>query len=263
MAGNTDRGAAARKAWETRRRNSRTTLKPGQTLETALLSPVVEGHVRGWVKGDSVVWRLDDPERARRLLGRGVVARTSIERGRFREVGLVARSAGTLLLPSRLHTESAAPDQALAGAQAIPIAEKPSAPQTSAAAWAELCEWLRAVLPEAVARGEFVVIERGGWEPHPEPFAFAMCAPGPRGWMSHVEAAPPPGEGSLWPRVSQRDQKGQTVSAPASIENLRGAAALLVDAVAHWAASPLDIAVTFGTSPHGPFSASSGNAARS
>jgi hypothetical protein len=124
--------------------------------------------------------------------------------------------------------------------------------------WRAFCDWLTPVIPAAVLHGEFVVLERGGWDHQSEPFSLAICAPAESGWKVHIEVVPPPPEGGAWPKRSYRIQEGATVSAPATVESLRGAAVLLVDAAIHWAKSPLDVAITFGLSPHGPYQPEAG-----
>lgn len=249
-----DRSAAARKAAETRRRKAAEARLSGeQTLEAAMVSPVVAGYLRLWTSSESSTWRVDDAAGAMSLLGRGRVARTGVERDRYREVGIFDREAGVLLLPERLRAPAAGSSEVLAAAKAFSVS-RAQMPPGEPEHWRALHDWLRLVVPAAVERGEFVVVERGGWGYQPEPFAFVMCAPGEAGWMSHIEAVPPPAAGSSWPAKTSPDQPGQSVSAPATREAVSAAAILLVDAVMGWAESPLDVAVTFGTSPHGPFS---------
>jgi hypothetical protein len=254
-----DRTTAAKKAAETRRRRAaEPRLSAGQTLKTAMVSPVVAGHVRVWTDGETSIWRVHDAAGAMGLLGRGVVVRTGVERDRYREVGMIDPDAGVLLFPERLRAATAEPSELLGVAKAFSVSREQARPSTKAEHWRELHDWLRVVVPAAVERGEFVVIERGGWDHQAEPFAFVMCAPGESGWRAHIEAVPSPPEGSSWPPKASADQPGQTVSAPATPENVRAAAILLVDAIIGWAESPMDVAVTFGTSPHGPFSPAGG-----
>jgi hypothetical protein len=180
MTSKVDRSEAARKAAATRRRNAALRNAAGQTLQSAMVSPVMRGCIRLWIGNESMVWRLDDPDKAAGLLGRGGV-------------------------------------------------------------------------PAAVARGEFVVVERGGWDHQPDPFALAICAPGEGAWTVHIESVPPPPQGGVWPTGTDPPEEGATVSAPANSKALSTAAVLLVDAVVHWAKSPLDLAITFGSSPHGVY----------
>ncbi|HTP26179.1 MAG TPA: hypothetical protein VMK12_11025 [Anaeromyxobacteraceae bacterium] len=224
-----------------------------------MFSPVIGGMVRLWVGEEAQVWRIDDPESLRSMLGQGGVARTGIEPRRFREVGLLQRSSGTLFVPERPMAGEAASgetDDICARARPFVVTPGTAVRETSGEDWREFHTWLAAAVPAAAERGEFVVIERGGWDPQPEPYALAICAPDDGRWMSHVEAVPPPPDGSSWPRPESPTQKGQTVTAPANKETLRFAAVLLVDAAIGWAKSPLDLAITFGSSPHGPYVAS-------
>lgn len=226
-------------------------LKPGQTLEPAMLSPIVGGRIRLWAGRDSLVFGLDDPSAAAQHLGRGTVARTSVAPGRYREVGLYERTEGTLILTERLVTPRDRTEEVLAKGSRFGL-RPDSAPPPSPSDWSGFCEWLKAIIPAAAAKGEFVVLERGGWDHRAEPYALVICVPARGAWNVMIETIPAPPPGGVWPPSADPSAPNASVSAPASLQVLEAAAVFLVDAAIHWAASPLDLAVTYGACPDGP-----------
>jgi hypothetical protein len=222
-------------------------LEPGEQLETAMLSPVVDGHVRTWTVQGERVWRAVAPDLLAGALGRGFVARTEVEPGRFREVGMLSES-GSLLLPSRMMQGQESAGGALFALE--PVDRELDADR----AWADFAAWLRLVALAAVARGDFLVVETGGWDHQPVPYALFVCVERDGSWLSHLEASPPPLAGTPpWPSPAP-DREGATVTALASESAVGVAGYALTAAVSEWARSPLDLAITYGRSPGGPHS---------
>src|SRR5262249_32714858 len=102
-----------------------------------------------------------------------------------------------------------------------------------------------------IARGEFLVVEPGGWQPETERYALAGATRTPGEWLLRVEAAPAPRAPS-WPEPPE-GQAGWGVAAPAEPAALSALGALLADAVSMWAMSPRDVTLTCGTQPDGPW----------
>ena len=228
-------------------------METGQVLMPALVSPVIDGRLSTWVE-DQRVWEVDDARELADLIGRGMLARTSLEPKRFREVALIDEDAQTLAVVGRLRPGSSEPLEASAPAKVFQLREAAPAESDVGSAWADLAEFLSAVLLAASSRGEFVVVEHGGWEPPPTPYALALVAHDHAGgWVVHLEVSPLPSPSSLWPPPSDPAQDGQTVTAAASAEMLAVAGTLLTDAVSTWAESPLHVGLTFGSAPDGPW----------
>lgn len=228
-------------------------MESGQVLMTALVSPVIDGRLSTWVE-DRRVWEVDDAGELAGLIGRGLLARTSLEPKRFREVAMIDEDAKTLAAVGRRYLGSSEPSEATAPAKIFRLREAAPAESDTGRAWADLAEFLSAVVLAAASRGEFVVVEHGGWEPPPTPYALAIVAHDDAGgWVVHLEVSPPPGASSSWPPPSDPAQDGQTVTAPATAETLAVAGTLLTDAVSTWAESPLHVALTFGSAPNGPW----------
>jgi hypothetical protein len=223
-------------------------LQVGAHLETVVLGTPAGDHVVTWnEENQPTVWQIDRPAGYAALVGRGRTARTVVAEGRYREVGLLDAQSGTLFVPERRPQ----PDGSMAG-QTFEMTNPQPATQPLPADINAFVAWLREVLLAAASRGDFVVLEGGGWDfPH-EPYAFFTCARDDSGtWLSHLEAAPAPHGSQVWP--AQPDQApGATVAAPASAETVQDGAALLVEAVSRWSPSPLLLGLTFGAAPHGP-----------
>ncbi|WP_245816069.1 hypothetical protein [Rhodococcus maanshanensis] len=77
-------------------------LEAGASLVTAMLSPVSGGLVRTWTEDGTRLWSVDDPDGLSELLGRGLIARTSVPDDRFRETVLLDAAAGTMLVLERI-----------------------------------------------------------------------------------------------------------------------------------------------------------------
>ena len=225
----------------------------GATLETVLLGPLLDGRLRYWLAdGAAQLAAVDDEARLRRLMARGALARTGPEPGRFREVALLHSDSRTLHVVERLRPADQHGATA-AGTQFSLSAADEILPATDL--WRTAADWWRDAFLSATARGEFIVIEPGGWAPGSEPFVLAIVRRAADGtWQSYLEAAPVP-PGPLWPASTG---PGSTIHAPMSAQNLGVSGLLIADAVRGWVATPLDTVITFGTNPDGPVPAEPG-----
>ena len=142
-------------------------LHPGDVLETVLLSAFHDGCLRIWrSKGVPEVRRLDVEGAAivQEVLGRGVLARTSPEPNRYREVGLLHAENQLLCLPDRMMVKNGASEIQTWSRSCRTTLTTPPGPM-DIQAWKEWGNWLNAVVLDAASRGEYVVIDKGGWEP--------------------------------------------------------------------------------------------------
>src|SRR5487761_2181843 len=231
------------------------TFNRGDVLSTVLLGPLVNGRISTWLDDDSlVVWDAGSHADAlKELLGHGAVMRTLVESDRFRETALLNRANGALTVLERAFVGDHD------GSEVIDTAARPfdleecAEPEPSDDLWAGFAEWLSSVVVDAAMRGEFVVIELGGWEHRPDPYALAaVMRPDDGEWISNVETSPVPSWSDFWP-PAEEGLEGQTVTAPASRETVEAASILLVEAVRGWAGTPYRVAVTFGIAPWGPW----------
>src|SRR5580765_4121393 len=144
--------------------------------ETVLLGCLIKEHLRLWrsdARGECV--RPLHPSALREFLARGLAPRASLEPGRYREFGRLD-AAGVLVVGNR------------------PFAIETSAdPEVSDGLWAAAAEVFGEAAAEALVRGEYIVVEPGGWEPTGEVYAVAGARRTPGGeWFLYVEASPAP-----------------------------------------------------------------------
>jgi hypothetical protein len=211
---------------------------------TALLSPVVAGRMRTWTAGGGVLWQVHDAAHLSQALGMGVVGRTQMAPGRFREVGLLDDS-GTVLIPER----SADGDGGVRG-RAHLLTRTEARPSDWAAAWREFAEWLAAAAVSAARRGDLLILERGGWDYRALPYVLLSHVRHEGSWFFHLEASPAPSRSGIpWPPPQGRPMSGYRVPAHADTVGL---ATILIEALLEWADSPLDLAITYAPSPDGP-----------
>ncbi len=217
----------------------------GATLETVLLGPLLDGRLRFWsADGAPHLVSVGNDEGLRALVARGAIARTSPEPDRFREVALFDASGGTLFVIERLWGAGQQPIVASGGRFTL----SPATVSSDGDLWRAAAEWWRDAFQNAAARGEFVVVEPGGWEQGSVPYALALAHRGEDGaWESVLEAAPAPSSG-MWP---ESGGPGSTIRAPMSPATLGVSGMLIADAVQAWTATPFDTVITYGASPDG------------
>jgi|tagenome__1003787_1003787.scaffolds.fasta_scaffold20987407_7 hypothetical protein len=207
--------------------------KGGQP-ESVLLGCLLNEHLRLWcANGKTACVRVLDPDDIAAAIAHGIAPRTSLQPGRFREAGRYD-PAGALRITEEFPVEVA------------------KEPRKSKALWAAATAMFQDAAVAAIARGEFLVLEPGGWESTTEPYARAGARRVEDEWTLYAEALPSP-TASSWPEP-RPGQAGWGVAAPAEPETLAALGGLLTDAVAAWAKSPFDVALTFGKSPDGPWS---------
>jgi hypothetical protein len=207
----------------------------GKRSESVLLGCLINEHLRFWRSdGRAEVVRVLHPSELRASLAHGVAPRTSLKPGRFREAGRLD-TAGVLRIAKQEFT--------------VEVVEEPP---VSEALWDAAAEVLQDAAADAITRGEYLVVEPGGWETAAEPYAQAGARKSDDEWSLYVEALPAPRAAS-WPDPLE-GQSGWGVAAPAEPETFAALGDLLSDAVATWALSPLDVVLTFGKQPDGPWS---------
>ena len=221
-------------------------LRAGSVMSTVMVSPVVAGCVRTWGDDDgSLLWQVDDPVGLSALFGRGLTARSEVEPGRLREVGLLDSDSGALLVPKRFTVGGEVESTAFS---VRPVTEEPERDRQ----WRDFTDWLGQAALSCTERGDFMVVEFGGWDHRPHPYAlFAARSIGGQA-LSHLEVAPAPMAGyEPWPYPPENPE-GATLTAPGTRASVGVAGLALCPAINEWARSPLELAVTFGSSPDGP-----------
>ncbi len=216
------------------------TITPGDTAITAQLGLCVGGLVRTWTEERGAeLWRVDDPDRMRDLLGVGRVGRTLREERRYREAALLFPERGALLLPSRM-TATDGEAEGEAWTFAVESVE-PAEP----GGWdnVEVRASLAAAIEGCLASGEFLVVELGGWDAPPQPYCLFLARDG----RSNIEAAPAPARSSIWAPHVRPGEAGATMIGPLDANTPSIAGLIMTEAIATWGGvTPWDVALTFG-----------------
>ena len=211
-----------------------TQVDPVVGSETVLLGCLVLDHLRIWrPDGRPACLRVSQPAALAAALGHGLADRTNVEPGRAREIGRLDES-GVLCVAGRVF--------------ATALSDEPSVTE---ALWAAAIELFQDAATDAMTRGEYLMVEPGGWSARPDEFAVAGARRTDGEWLLHVEAVPAPHAPS-WPEPPE-GQPGWGVEAPADDEALESIGALLGDAASMWAVSPFDVVFTFGRQGDGPW----------
>lgn len=226
-------------------------LDVGASLETVLLSGLFDNHLRIWRGDGAAEDRVVSDASVAETIGHGVLARTSPEPNRFREVALLDVGGSSLVLLGRSELQ---PGLGTVEADAHVVrATLAGAPQPlDVAAWAAWGRWLSDVSSAAATRGEYVVVETGGWESGKKPYVLMGVFHEADGWTSLVEADPAP---AFEPWTQAARDGGSSVVAPAAADTVGVAGLLAVQSIAMWAQTPLDVVLTFGTNPAGAWAA--------
>lgn len=215
-------------------------MRPGSTLTTVMLGPVVSGVVRLWSDAGPSLWTVEDPEGLAALLGRGLVARTPMPDDRFREAALLDDAGRTLIVQERFRSGDGV------NAHVFTLTD-PVAPTTNP--WESLQGFLADVSMSAAQRGEFWVVELGGWDAPQTPYCFGAVMTGGGSAVSVIETSPVPRGTGVWADDIDENQAGTSVSGPATEDSVTSASIFAVAAASTWNVQPWDLAVTFGQLP--------------
>lgn len=213
-------------------------LSEGTTLTTATFGVPVGGLVQVWTD-QPTVWHLVDAAGFSDAVGVGAVARTRISPGRYREACLFDVETGTLVIQQREvagHTD--------AGYQIggrVFTSEPPS--DVFGDPWEDLSAAIFRAAGQAFARGELIVVEPGGWDDSDGRYCLIGAFHDEGADQIVLETAPAPTGSEVWP--ASDDTTGQTISAPATDDSLRGAGTLAIDAVNRWGVAPWDVTITY------------------
>ncbi len=209
-------------------------------MSTVMLGVVVSGVLQVWTDNGAQLWTVEDPDGLSVLLGRGLVARTPMPDDRFREAALFDENSRTLLVQERY------PSQTGAAAYSFRLLD-PVPPQTNP--WESLQKFLAEVSLSAAQRGEFWVLETGGWDSPQHPYCFGAVMASEDSAISMVETSPVPRGTGVWPDDVPKGQSGTSVSGLATEDSVRTASIFATAAAAQWDMQPWDLAITFGQLP--------------
>lgn len=219
-------------------------IRAGDVGTVVQLSPCVGGLVATWSSDDEVrLWSTPDADTLRLAQGRGHLTRTVREEGRFREVGTLVEARSTLILTERF-AHRGAEDQPALDAQTIRL-EPPGEPAASTID--DLTGLLAQAIATCTSTGEFLVVERGGWDAPDEPYCLFVTVDEPDGPVNVIETLPQPHGSQIWEPHLRPDASTANLSAPASPETTDVIPMIMLDAILRWNVSPWQLALTFGT----------------
>lgn len=211
----------------------------GTTLTTAVFGVPVGGLVQVWTDRPTV-WHLADAAAFSDAVGQGTVSRTQIRTGRYREACLFDENTGTLMLEQRGVAEQT--DEGYRVGGRVFSAQAPS--DVFGDPWDDLRDAIVRTAAKAFARGELIVVEPGGWDDADGRYVLIVAVNDDGVDRIVMETVPTPTGSESWPPADD-DDSGQTVSAPATDEALRGAGSLAIDAINRWGVAPWDVTVTY------------------
>lgn len=228
-------------------------LAEGQLLETVLLGQPFAGYIAIWDRQNAVsYWRIEDPDALTDRLGRGVTARSEVLPQRFRESAALNLETGALVLLDRfIDADGNGAGEHVALHRATAEDAHAAADEDDPWRWAHQ---LGTLMLAAAQRGEFLALETGGWEVPYQPFLLSIVVEEGDRSISVVETAPIPTDAEQWrdypPPTGARSQ---SLSAPATVESVAAGGTLAVLAWAEWGIHRLDVGLSFGSNPAGPW----------
>lgn len=218
--------------------SDRSPLDEGATLTTAVFGVPVGGLIQVWTDKPTI-WHLADAEGFAEAVGRGSLSRHRVRAGRYRELCLFDEETGTLMLQERQSVESSADGSRVGGR--VFHSKPPS--DVFGDPWEDLNSAIFRAAAEAFSRGELIVVEPGGWDDADGRYCLVVAVHDGGADQIILETVPTPTGSQLWPATEETT--GQTISAPASEDALRGAGALAVEAISRWGVAPWDITITY------------------
>lgn len=218
-------------------------IQPGDSGELVQLSPCLGGLVRTWTdSGESQLWSVSQSQWLLGAQGTGSIARTPREDRRFREVAWLSGEEHRLTVQWRFPTETDDGEVTLdANVVSLELAGRPADDP-----FEDLRELLGRAIGHCIDKNEFLVVEKGGWDPPDEPFCLFLLVNEEEGLVSVVETAPPPHGSEVWAANIAPGREATTLSAPASPGTIEVAPLLMMEAMSTWGVEPWDLALTFG-----------------
>lgn len=216
----------------------------GDIAYTVMLSPCVGGLLRTWNESnDATLWSVPDADSLLSTQGSGLLGRSLREEGRFIESGLLVPNRQTLMLQGRFPTQADDGSMQLAGSM---LQLEPAVAPTKSA-----LDNFRTLLSQAIrhciSSGEFLVVEKGGWDAPAEPYCLFVLVEEDGHQLNVIETAPQPLSSEVWASHNIAGQGGTTLRAPANPATIEVAPLVMIEAIATWGVEPWDLALVFGT----------------
>lgn len=218
-------------------------LEVGDTASTVMLSPCVGGLLRTWDESnETTLWSVPDADFLLSRQGSGLLGRSVREEGRFIESGLLVANRQTLMLRGRFPTRTDDGSMQLDGSMLR--LEPVGAPKEYAID--DFRNLLSQAIRHCIAHGEFVVVEKGGWDGPREPYCLFIAVEEDGQPMNVIETAPQPGTSEVWAPHCIPGQAGTTLRAPMTQETIDMAPLVMIEAIATWGLQPWDLVLVFG-----------------
>ena len=215
----------------------------GDIASTVMLSPCVGGLVRTWDESnDATLWSVPDAASLLSGQGSGLLGRSRREEGRFIESGLLVPNRQTLMLQGRFPTQTDDGSMQLDGSM---LRLEPAAAAKESAI-SDFRTLLSQAIRHCISSGEFLVVEKGGWEAPTEPYCFFIVVEEDGQQVNVIETAPQPLASEVWAPHSVPGQAGTTLRASTTPETINIAPLVMIEAIATWGLEPWDLALVFG-----------------
>ncbi|MFN8089273.1 MAG: hypothetical protein U0R81_09935 [Mycobacterium sp.] len=217
----------------------------GDVASTVILSPCVGGLLRTWDESnETTLWSVPDAGFLLSRQGSGLLGRSRREERRFFEAGLLVPNRQTLMLQGRFPTQTNDGSMQLDGSMLS--LEPATAPADSA------IDDFRTLLSQAIrhciSSGEFLVLEKGGWDAPTKPYCLFVAVQEDGGnRVNVIETAPQPLASEMWSPHCISGQAGATLRAPMTQETIDVAPLVMIEAIATWGLQPWDLALVFGS----------------
>lgn len=216
----------------------------GDIASTVMLSPCVGGLLRTWDESNSAsLWSVPDADFLLSRQGSGLLGRSLREEGRFIESGLLVPNRQTLMLRGRFPTQADDGSMQLDGSMLQ--LEPATAPNESAID--DFRTLLSQAIRQCISSGEFLVVEKGGWDAPAEPYCLYIAVEEDGQRVNVIETAPQPLSSEIWAHHSIAGEAGTTLRAPMTQETIDMAPVVMIEAIATWGLQPWDLALVFGT----------------
>lgn len=215
----------------------------GDIASTVILSPCVGGLLRTWDESnETTLWSVPDASFLLSRQGGGLLGRSLREERRFFEAGLLVPNRQTLMLQGRFPRQTDDGSMQLDGSMLK--LEAATAPADSAID--DFRNLLSRAIQHCISSGEFLVLEKGGWEAPTEPYCLFIAVEEDGKWVNVIETAPQPLASEIWSSHCISGQSGATLRAPTTHETLDVAPLVMIEAIATWGLQPWDLALVFG-----------------
>ncbi|MEV0679166.1 hypothetical protein AB0I60_21860 [Actinosynnema sp. NPDC050436] len=214
----------------------------GSTLTTVVPGIPIGGYLPLWVGSECTFWRMEEPAEVLDLLGRGLLARTPLAEGRFRDLVALDPDSSTAVLLNRYRSDDGG--VAAGVARLTRVSGQEADRGMDRTTLVDAFQWVGRVSAAAAGRGECVAVEPGRHEGGlQEPYVLMVVQEYGGQALSVVQTAPtPPAEVPMW-------EGRASLNGPATPESIASGGLLAMYAMDTWGIHPLHLCLTFAPLP--------------